>query len=241
MSESISKIVKERIQSLPLGSVITFSDFNDLENAQAVALTLSRLKSKGLLSRLEKGKYYIPKKTKFGALGPSDNSILDGILNSNGKVEAYISGIAAYNKLGLTTQVPNVVTIVGNMYNRKAQIGKLKLKYIKAKAPVNSSTIQLLQVLDAINDIKKIPDASVNETMRKIKDIILGLNTTQKIKVIKLSRYYRPRVQAIIGEVLEEDGVVEVQSLKKDLNPLTKFKLNISKKILPLQKAWNLE
>jgi len=240
MAKSISKIVKERVESLPVGSVITFSDFNDLENTQAVALSLSRLKGKGLLNRLEKGKYYIPKKTKFGVLGPSDSSILKGLLNNDGSVEAYVSGVAAYNKLGLTTQVPNVVTIVGNMCNRKAQIGKLKLKYIKAKAPINSSTIQLLQILDAINDVKNIPDTTINKSIKRIKEIILDLTNNQKKKMISLSRYYRPRVQAIVGEILEEGGVKEVQVLKDELNPLTRFKLNISKKILPLQENWNL-
>lgn len=240
MAKSISKIVKERIESLPEGSVITFSDFNDLENIQAVALSLSRMKSKGLLNRLEKGKYFIPKKTKFGVIGPSDNSILKGLLKNDDSTEAYISGVAAYNKLGLTTQVPNVVTIVGNMYNRKAEIGKLKVKYIKSKAPINSSTITILQILDAINDVKKIPDATVNDSIKRIKKIILELTITQKKKMVTLSRYYRPRVQAIVGEILEEDGSVEVQSLREELNPLTKFKLNISKKILPLQESWNL-
>ena len=38
----------------------------------------------------------------------------------------------------------------------------------------------------------------------------------------------------MVGEVLEEDGLEEVISLKKNLNPLTKFKLNISKEILEL-------
>src|SRR5690606_15229040 len=103
--------------------------------------------------------------------------------------------------------------------------GKLKVKYIKSKAPINSSTITILQILDAINDVKKIPDATVNDSIKRIKKIILELTITQKKKMVTLSRYYRPRVQAIVGEILEEDGSVEVQSLREELNPLTKFKL----------------
>lgn len=238
---SISKIVKERVSTLPEGSVISFSDFGDLDNLQAVALCLSRLKKSGILEKLEKGKYYIPKKTKFGTLGPSDNSILNELLSSEGEVDSYISGVAAYNRLGLTTQIPNEVTIVGSKYNRKAQVGKLKVKYVKGKAPVTKSTVILLQVLDALNDIKKIPDTNINDSIKKLKAIILTLQITQKKKLIKLSQYYRPSVQALTGVILEEDGLKEAISLKDKLNPLTKFKLNISKEVLPLQESWNLK
>ena len=127
---SISKIVKYRVGTLPEGSVISFSDFGDLDNLQAVALSLSRLKKSGVLKKLEKGKYYVPKKTKFGTLGPSDSSILKDLLISENGMDSYISGVAAYNRLGLTTQVPNEVTIVGTRYSRKTQVGKLKVKYV---------------------------------------------------------------------------------------------------------------
>jgi hypothetical protein len=238
---SISRIVKERVNTLPEGSVISFSYFGDLDNLQAVALCLSRLKKSGVLEKLEKGKYYIPKKTKFGTLGPSDNLILNELLNSQSGVDSYISGVAAYNALGLTTQIPNEVTIVGRKYSRKAQIGKLKVKYVKGKAPVTKATVFLLQILDALNDIKKIPDTNINDSMKKLKEIILTLQITQKKNLIKLSQYYRPSVQALAGAVLEEDGLKEAMSLKEKLNPLTKFKLNISKEILPLQESWNLK
>jgi len=238
---SISKIVKDRVDSLPEGSVISYSDFGDLDNLQAVALSLSRLKKSGVLEKLEKGKYYIPKKTKFGTLGPSDNSILNELLSSENGIDSYVSGVAAYNKLGLTTQIPNEVTIVGSKYSRKTQVGKLKIKYVKGKAPITKSTVLLLQVLDALNDIKKIPDTNINKSMKKLKRIILDLQLSQKKKLIKLSLFYRPSVQALVGIVLEEDDLQEIGALKKKLNPLTKFKLNISKEILPLQANWNIK
>lgn len=235
---NISCSVKEKIKSLPEGTVITFEDFNDLPNKQAVALSLSRLKKEGEIERLEKGKYFVPKKTKFGKLGPSESSIIEGLLK--GDENSYISGIAAYNKLGLTTQVPNEITIVGNKYNRRTQVGRIKVKYIKSKAPINKNDTFLLQILDALNDIKKIPDTSTSEVARILKFKIQSLSTVDKKKIIKLSQFYRPYVRAIIGEILEEVGVKEVEEIKSQLNPLTMFKLNISEKILPLKENWNL-
>ncbi len=238
---SITKAVKDRVSKLPEGIIISFSDFVDIGNLQAVALCLSRLTKNGTLERLAKGKYYIPKKTKFGVLGPSDNSILNDLLNSESGMDSYISGVAAYNRLGLTTQVPNEVTIVGSRYSRKTQIGKLKIRYVKGKAPITKSSVILLQILDALSDIKKIPDTNINDSMKKIKELIIGLQLNQKKKLIELSSYYRARVQVLVGVVLDEDGFKEVQLLKEKLNPLTKFKLNISKEILPLQESWNLK
>ena len=117
----------------------------------------------------------------------------------------------------------------------------MKIKYVKAKAPITKSTVILLQILDALNDIKRIPDSNINESMKKLKKIIVNLQIGQKRKLIKLSQYYRPSVQALAGVVLEEDGLKEAISLKEKLNPLTIFKLNISKEILALQESWNLK
>lgn len=235
---SISNTIKERIKRLTEGTVVTFDNFSDCENKQAVALTLSRLKKEGVLERLEKGKYFIPKKTKFGTLGPSESSVLKSLLRGR---EGYISGLAAYNQLGLTTQVPNEITIVGSKYSRKTKIGRFQIKYVKGSAPIEKKSIMLLQILDAIKDIKKIPDTTIDESLKILKSKILSLNNFEKRKIITLSQYYRPSVQAIIGEILEEDGLRdEVKKLKENINPLTKFKYNFSKEILPLQESWNL-
>lgn len=235
---NISYLVKEKIKSLPEGTVITFEDFDELPNKQAVALSLSRLKRDGEIERLEKGKYFVPKKTKFGTLGPSESSIIEGLLR--GDENSYISGIAAYNKLGLTTQVPNEITIVGDKYNRRTKVGRIKVKYVKGKAPVKKENIFLLQILDAVNDIKKIPDTSTNEVVIILKEKIQKLSLSDKRKIINLSQYYRPYVRAIVGEILDEVGMKEVEKLRSLLNPLTIFKLNISEKILPLKENWNL-
>ena len=175
---NISSKVKQKIEALPEGAVITFDDFSELPNKRAVALCLSRLKKEGELERLEKGKYYIPKKTKFGTLGPSESSIIQGLLK--GDEGSYISGVTAYNKLGLTTQVANEITIVGSKYNRKAIVGKIKVKYIKGKAPVNKQNILLLQILDAVNDVKKIimPDQEKDKQFNLWGLIILLVSVT---------------------------------------------------------------
>lgn len=232
----IAKKVRDVIESLQPGEILTYDDFGKFENKQAVALYLSRLSKKGELRKLQRGMYYIPKKTKFGGLGPSETEIMETLIDETN----YISGVSAYNSLGLTTQVSNEVTIVGNMTNRKTKIGKLKIRYVKSKAPVNKQNKKILILLDAIRDLKKIPDTSPEDVLILLKKKMKKFNEQEAKKTIKLSKYYRPYVRSIIGEIFEEMGYVEALKLKNDMNPLTTFKLNISKEILPLKESWNI-
>lgn len=229
-------VVKKRISSFPEGALITYRDFADIKNTQAVALTLSRLVRRGVVKRLGRGKYFVPKKSRFGSLGPSDSQIIKWVVK---RERGYVSGLTAYNAMGLTTQVSNVVTVSGSRYNRNATLGKLKLRYVKSRVPVKKENVFLLQLLDAIRDMKKIPDTSVKEIIIKLKHILFDLNARQTRDLISLAKYYRPFVKAMVGAILEEKKVDELDGLKKDINPLTVFKISLSENILPYKKHWN--
>ena len=236
---SIFSEVKRKIQRLPKGEIISLGNFRKFANKKAVTFALSKLKRSGDIERLEKGKYYVPENSKFGILGPSDRSIVETLLR---EVEGgYVSGLSSYNKLGLTTQIPNEITIVGKRYGRKTSIGKLKIKYVRRRTPIRKKeNIAILQILDAVNDLKRIPDTPTTEVLKILKKEIQSLPLSVKKEMINVSRYYRPFVMALIGEIFEEEGIKEVQKLRSLINPLTVFKVGIPEKILPLKKNWNL-
>ena len=237
--DSLSRKVKQRIESIPKGTIITLEDFGELPNKRAVALSLSRLQRRGSIERLGKGKYYVPRETKFGILGPSESAIIKEILR--GDESSYISGVAVYNKLGLTAQVPSEITIVGKRYNRRVSIGNIKVKYVKRRSPVTKKgDIYILQILDAVSDIKKIPGTPINEALKILKTRIQELSLSEKKNMIGLSLYYRFYVRAVVGGILEEMGVEEVGDLRSSMNPLTNFDLGISEEVLPLKRNWNL-
>ena len=219
--------------------MFTPDEFGGLGSKKAIVLILNRLQKRGEIERLSKGKYYVPRKTKFGVLGPSEYSIVESLLKDD--VGGYLSGAALYNELGLTTQMSNEITIVGKRYNRRVSVGKLKVKYVRRKTPVRKKeNVYILQLLDAVSDIKKIPDTPNDEILKVLKYRIQSLPLSDKREMTRVSRYYRPFVMALVGEILEEDGAVEVEKLRSSINPLTTFKLGISEKILPLKKNWNL-
>src|SRR5262245_60404761 len=77
----------------------------------AIAATLSRL-SKGpeaLLRRIRKGVYYRPKETRFGETKPELTRVMAHVFRHRGIAYAP-TGTAAYNGLGLTTQVSPRIT-----------------------------------------------------------------------------------------------------------------------------------
>ncbi len=234
---TIASQVKNRIDSFQVGKIIAYSDFEDISNTQAVALFLSRLVKAGTLKRIGKGKYYVPKETKFGSIGPSESAILESIMKETG---GYITGPSVYNALGLTTQVANRITVVGNKFPRKAQLGKIRVRYVQAKFPIVKEDVYLLQLLDAIKDIQKIMDTTIDDSIDKIKAKIRKLDENQISKIIDYAtKYYRPYVRATLGAIMDEFKNPKASLLKETLTSLTVFKIGFSDKVLPKKKDWN--
>ena len=149
----------------------------------------------------------------------------------------------AYNKLGLTTQIPNEVTILGSKYNRKVKLGNLLVHYQKNDKASNyrgRGEVYLLQILDAIKDIKRIPGANVNDSLRGLIHLIKNMNESEQERLVKYSKDYRPMVRALLGAIMEQIGNTSFGKLKKSLNGLTSYKIGIDASILPNKDKWRI-
>lgn len=115
----ITRQIKEKLSSTPAGVVLTTRDFGvEMRYQPALAKALSRLVLQGELQKIAKGKYYIPKKTIFGTLKPSDSELVKDFLEQDGKIVGYITGTAAFASMGLTTQISSSILNI----NRYQQI-----------------------------------------------------------------------------------------------------------------------
>lgn len=195
----------------------------------------------GKIAKLSKGKYYKPENTPFGNLQPSQAQIVKDLLEENGKVTGYLTGYSIYNQLGLTAQISNTIQIGKNEIRPSFKRGRYTISFIKQKNTITRENIPLLQLLDAIRYIKKIPDASVESSCRRFLAIIKNMTDKEVNTLVRLALKYPPASRALLGALLEQLQNAKVaEPLFKSLNPITKFKLAGAEKVLSTTKIWNI-
>ena len=101
---TIQDRIRNRIKGRGRGAVFTPKDFLDLGRRAAVDQSLSRMVKDGTIRRLRRGVYDFPKKhPRLGVLSPDGDAVARALV---GDAPLQLSGAAAANALGLSTQVP---------------------------------------------------------------------------------------------------------------------------------------
>jgi len=91
------------------------------------------------------------------------------------------------------------------------------------KLTITKENIPLLQLLDAMWYIKKIPDASIESASKRLLSILKGLSANEKNTLVRLALKFPPSARALLGAMLEElQQTDSTQPLLKSLNPITK-------------------
>ena len=146
---NISAAIKQRIAQFDPGQVFGYGDIPVYQEAPSAAVkAIERLLKEGDIKRLSKGQFYKPKRGLFGELKPSDSELLKTVLYRDGQLRGYITGTALYNKLGLTTQLPRVVTVAIEGSRQEKNFGTFRVKTVKSRAPVKPLDVMILQYLD---------------------------------------------------------------------------------------------
>jgi len=223
----ISEYIAEQIKRIPKDTTFGYEQLKiDKARYVTAAKALERLQKKGLIKKISKGIFYKPKMTVFGELKPGDQEILRPYLFKDGKRIAYITGAALYNQLGLTTQMAF----------------RIKATPVKSYADVTDSNYELLGFLDALKDIKIIPDCNPNTAVSILEGKIKKMEGKEIKEIIQYALLYPPRVRALLGAILEQlNRKIEIRKLKDSLNPLSQFKLGVKEKILSTAAAWNMK
>lgn len=230
------------IDRLPKGYVFTYADFTSEVNLkEAVIKALNRMAASGKIAKLSKGKYYKPENTPFGNLLPNQVQVVKDLLEENGRITGYLTGYSIYNQLGLTTQVSNTIQIGKNQVRPNFKRERYAIAFVKQKNTITKENIPLLQLLDAMRYIKKIPDASVEASCKRFLAIIKNLTDKEINTLVRLALKYPPSTRALAGALLEllQPGNV-TEPLFKSLNPITKYKLSGAAKVLSTTGKWNI-
>jgi hypothetical protein len=236
---TLASKIQTKIKKLPEGKSFGFADLGIAkEDFQTAAKALERLQAKGVIKKLSKGIFYKPAQTVFGELQPDYSEQLRSYLYENGKRIAYETGYSLYHRMGLTTQMAFRIKIASRSKRISIDRGPLKANAVKSYAEVTETNYEILGVLDAFKDIKRIPDCSVAQAIRRLNAILNELDEKQTASLLKYALVYPPRVRALVGAVLEKNGKIGLEKLKDSLNPLTTIKMGLKETELPTKSNW---
>jgi hypothetical protein len=229
-----------KINRLPKGYIFTYADFvTQVNKKEAVIKALNRMAKSGKISKLSKGRYYKPEKTPFGNLLPNQEQVVKDLLEDDGKIVGYLTGYSIYNKLGFTTQVGNIIQIGKNETRPQFKRGLYTIAFLKQKNTITKENILLLQILDTIRTIKKIPDARVDESSKRLLSVVEDVTDRQAL--VRLAMKYPPSTRALLGAVLEDLGNLTIANpLFESLNPITKYRFDGVEKVIKSANKWNI-
>jgi hypothetical protein len=240
----VAEQIREKIKNIPESEPFGYADLNiEATDFFTAAKALERLQKKGIIKKVSKGLFYKPEISVFGALPPDYNQILQNYLYEDGKRTGYVTGYVLYNQLSLTTQMAFTTTIATNRSRKKINVGWLKTNCVKAYVEVTEENYPLLGILDALKDIKSIPDSSASNAIKILMPKIKVLEKNDIVNIIKYALKYPPRVRALLGAIIENvfrKNEYDVLPLEKSLNPSTTFKLGIKNNDLPTSQNWNI-
>lgn len=235
-------IIIDKINRLPVGYIFTYDDFNlQVDKIDALTKALGRMVQDGRLRKLSPGRFYKPRFTDFGEVKPDIFQVVKDLLQQNGKIIGYLTGYSAYNQLGLTTQVSGIIQIGTNEQKKSITRGIFKIRFIKQPNKITKENINLLRILDAISNIKEIPDTTVEQSCKTLSELVKKINTGDKETFIRLAKKYNPATRALSGAILENSfGTLDSDPLLKTLNPSSVYKFGVSENTLPNKRKWNI-
>ena len=234
--------IASAIDRLPKGYIFTYADFTvAVHNKETIIKALNRMAETGKIAKLAKGKYYKPENTPFGKLQPNQAQVVKDLLEYDGKLTGYLTGYSIYNQLGLTTQVSNTIQIGKNETRPTFKRERYTISFIRQKNTITKENIPLLQILDAIRYIKKIPDSNLVSACKRLLAVLKKVTDKDKATLVRLALKYPPATKALLGALLDELKENSLTgSLHKTLNPITKYKLAGANKILGTTEKWNI-
>ncbi|HEU4565339.1 MAG TPA: DUF6088 family protein [Gemmatimonadaceae bacterium] len=246
--DSLAHAVATRVRKAGGDRLWTYADFPGVSRT-ALAAALSRLAKAGELTRVRRGVYYRPGKTLFGMSTPDPEALADAVLRARGEAPLP-AGVGAFNRLGLTTQVPGAVTRATRRSAAPADLGSVRL-YTTPRPLDAQKGIRPEEraALEALRKITRIPDTRPRYVLERI-----GMLVRQgELDFVRLARFARaepPRVRALLGALGEElrHGNVDMrvptevlEELRESLNPLTSFTVRGAREALPhAAAAWRI-
>lgn len=238
-----SKQIERSVLSFPEETIFTINDLNlPTFSWDNIRVKLGRMVSDGVLRKAGKGRFYRPKASIFGEVLPSQEETVKDLLWKGDTPIGYITGYSRWNQMGLTSQISGVIQIGINGVKKNLQRGIYPVRFIKQPNEITEDNIRFLVILDAINNIRKIPDSTISASVDRLTAIIKQLKADEIEKMTALAKKYPARLRALLGAILENIGYENSSSmLHGTLNPLTSYDYPGLSPHLPNSIKWHIK
>jgi len=191
---------RRRIDQAEPGWVFTPFDFLDFGSPYLVGMVLLRLMRKGLVRRLARGLYDVPRHhPQLGELSPAAEEIARAVARRDGATIQPSEATAA-NLLHLTEQVPARIEYETDGPSRVIRVGKLTIKFRKrprrkigSVAPVSSMVFAGLRNLGRLHATK--------ERVRHLRDALKATDRRQLLADLPSApAWMHPLLRSLVDE-----------------------------------------
>ncbi|HMF48019.1 MAG TPA: DUF6088 family protein [Candidatus Saccharimonadales bacterium] len=178
--------VLARINRLGKGKAFSAKDFLDIANRGTVDMALSGLTRSGIIRRIRRGLYDVPKVNEAlgGKLSPDIDEAARAIARKQ-RWKIVPEGAWAANLLGLSTQVPAKIFYLTDGPNNEVPIGRRVIHFKharpKAMAGVEGKYALVVQALRHLGQERVGP--------REIETIRSALTPTERTKLVKDTQF----------------------------------------------------
>lgn len=202
-SDAVQTKLLLRMRRLGSGKVHTSKDFLDLGSRDAVDQALSRLAERGVVKRIGRGLYYLPRvnQTLGIELAPDMDEVAQTLARRTGS-RVVPSGAVAANRLGLSTQVPAKPVYLTDGRTRTVRVGKnvLLLKHVPPKdLPWGHPTSALV-----FQGLRYLGKAAIGE--EAISRLRRRLSPADRRRLLKDIRYVTDWVAEVVRKVCRPGG-----------------------------------
>lgn len=241
---NITLIVNQQIAQMKPGKLFSYQDIPTYaKHSDAVVKAVSRSSKKFALVKIKKGLFYKSEMGQFGPMAPKNIEVINYFTKRNNKIIGYVTGPSLYHRWGLTTQVPAEVNIATSTDKReKAVLSGFRVTTTPARyKKVTKNNIQLLQFLDVIKNIDRIPDTETNVVTERLGERIAKLPSDKIMEMEKIAiEAYTERTKALLGSILETYLNHFSEKLYMSLNPSSTYYFSYSFKLKNAKKNWHL-
>ena len=229
--KNISQTIRNIVDKQPPGEVFTLEDIlpkkSTTKNYFSAAKELSELQRLQHISRVRKGLYFKPYKSKFSNKIITDvsSSFLINYYQKKFNNKLYVTNAPLFNGMGLTEQVA-AVSIFAVEKPPKNFDGE-RLYFVKSKCAITDENKKYLQILDCIERIDMVSAKHPGQVADSLANLhISHLSDAESVELMRYSKFYSPRTRAILAALLATlDKNDLAQQLKNTYNANFRFEL----------------